>query len=145
MGLRPNFSIDEFLDGENPLLVSQITNGMCFFLGGNAEEGGSVTDWDPATLYREAVKNLGLIKVAFTDTLSTTLNEWCRLWGVPFEARLPSDNVTTDMVVPLSHEVHMEILRRNALDLALYDYARFYSGHAYWNARSVFRVFLGAG
>jgi hypothetical protein len=118
---------------------------MCFFLGGDNEEGGSVTDWDPATLYQEAVKNLSLMKVAFTDTLAATLNEWCKSWGVPFDVRLPTDNVTTDLAVPLSHDVHMEILRRNALDLALYDHARFHSGHAYWNTRSVFRVVLGAG
>ena len=145
LGLREGFSIDEFLACENRLLVNQISNGMCFFLAGNIEEGGSFADWDPATLYQEAVKNLGLMKVAFTDTLSATLNEWSKSWGVPFEVKVPSDNVTTDLVAPLSHDVHMEILRRNALDLALYDHARFRSGHAYWNARSVFRVVLGAG
>jgi hypothetical protein len=145
LGLHHGFSIEEFLEGKASLLVNQVTNGMTFFLGGNSQEGGVSTDCDHTTLYQEAVRNLSLVKVAFTDTLGTTLNEWCKSWGVPFDIRLPSDNVTSDLAGPLSHEVHMEILRRNALDLALYDYARFRSGHAYWNARSVFRVVLGAG
>jgi hypothetical protein len=143
LGLRENFSIEEFLEGKEPLLVNQVTNGMTFFLGGNSEEGGVSSDWDHATLYQQAVNNLPRMKVAFSDTLSVSVSEWCRSWGVPFDARLPSDNVTSDSIGPLSHEAHMEILRRNALDLALYDYARFH--HAHWNPRSVFRVVLGVG
>jgi hypothetical protein len=145
LGLSADLSIEEFLAGGNRLHTNQVNNGMCFFLGGNGEEGGSVADWDPSTLYRQAVNNLALMKVAFTDTLSATVSEWCKSWGVPFDARLPSDNVTSDLVTPLPHEVHMEILSRNALDLALYDHARFRSGRSYWNPRSVLRVVLGAG
>ena len=142
-GLRQNFSIEEFLETNARVAVNEITNGMCFFLGGDSEEGGLVTERDQATLYERALKNLGLIKVAFSDELAVTINEWGKEWGLPFDLRLPTDNVTSNMEIPVPHNVHLEILRRNSADLALYEFARFRSARAHWNQRSVFRVILG--
>lgn len=124
MGLRENFTFEEFLTGASPGVFTQVNNGMCFFLGSTMANERLSIESDPAMMFYNAKVNLGRMSFAFVDTLPERLNAWTRGWGIPFPVRLPYENATKDLSCTFSSAERAEIVARNSFDIMLYRWAK---------------------
>ena len=125
MGLRPDFSLKDFLAGTEPELVAQINNGMCRMLGGDesafAVDGGPVHD-DPDML-DHSVDVLRRSDFGLAEAMAASRDLFGRIWNLPGALDAAMDNTTdgADTVYPPA--LLAQIVARNQLDLTLYAWA----------------------
>lgn len=126
-GLRPGFSLGEFLACRDPGLVAQIDNGMCRFLArGDASwpidcAAPEAVTPDDLTL-RSALETLDETCVCICERMDESLSRLGRAWGAPFPIQAFQENAARAVVAVTAEEV-AQIRERNALDQILYERA----------------------
>lgn len=154
LGLRTDFSLDEFLGSPHPELYGQVNNGMVRMLCGDARLGNPecAEFWDKEAgigVLPRALANLEQIDFGVTEEMGLTLELAQARWSVPYKLRQYHENTTTrDDSADNVADIH-RIISMNTLDLALYHWARSVfrkraralpqpSPDQAWNPRSVF-------
>ena len=127
LGLRPNFSLTEFLMSAHPEIYGQINNGMVRMLCGdpNFTDPDSRDFWEieskPDAL-RNAMNNLKRLDFGLTEDMPRTLREARSCWAIPYELEQYRENTTpqdpTEDITDLAR-----IITLNTMDLALYHKA----------------------
>jgi hypothetical protein len=112
LGLRPDFTLNEFLGSSNAELYGQINNGMVRMLSGDPrlDDPGDAGFWNmdgQPDVLRSTVANLEWIDFGLSEEMPATLALALARWAVPYRLR----------------EYH-EIIKLNTMDLALYHRAR---------------------
>jgi Sulfotransferase family len=128
LGLRPDFSLGEFLDWGHPEVYSQVNNGMVRMLCGDpglVDPGNSLLCdiGDHVDTLQRALINLERIDFGLTEEMPATLALARARWGVPYSLGEYRENTTThgaDDELALIHR----IIVMNTADLVLYHKAR---------------------
>ena len=144
IGLRPDFSLEDFLNWGHPEVYSQVNNGMVRMLCGDPRMvyPGNPLLWDIGnhveTLQR-ALINLKRIDFGLTEELPATLSLAQERWAVPYRLGEYHENATTHSATGDQLALIHRIIQLNTADLALYHQAR-----AIFHARSDLRPLPGA-
>ena len=144
LGLRPDFSLEDFLNWGHPEVYSQVNNGMVRMLCGDAQMAYPRNPllWDIGgqveTLQR-ALINLERIDFGLTEELPATLALARERWAVPYHLGEYRENTTTHSATGDEAALIHRIIAQNTADLALYHQAR-----AIFHARSAPRRLPGA-
>jgi hypothetical protein len=128
MGLKPDFTFDDFIRSRAPELYAQINNGMCRLLCGDPRMSDSETPefWNIGKLPSMAtiaLNNLQTCDFGLAEKMPETLHLLRTVWGIPYALDEYTHNTT-------EHNDHSEniqnfrlIVRQNTLDIALYEKA----------------------
>jgi hypothetical protein len=129
LGLRSDFTLEEFLNSQEPTIYDQVNNGMVRKLCGD----GRLSDKNCPKFWsqdgdldqlRHALTNLERIDFGLTDQMPQTLRLVRERWSIPYalneyrENTTESDGSDRDIV-----DLH-QIVTLNTMDLALYERAR---------------------
>ena len=129
LGLRPDFSLEEFLNWGHPEVYSQVNNGMVRMLCGDPQMAYPPNPllWDIGshveTLQR-ALINLERIDFGLTEELPATLALARERWAVPYHLDEYRENTTTHSTTGDEAALIHRIIAMNTADLALYHQAR---------------------
>jgi len=135
MGLNQHFTFDDFIAARAPEIYSQVNNGMCRILCGDpqANDPDSSEYWDigqKSSVIDGALRTLENIEFGMVEYMDETRRLIEISWGLPIVLEDTIVNTTEkDDVQEDWHNIH-RIVRRNILDIVLYEKAT-----AMFNAR----------
>jgi hypothetical protein len=128
MGLAPGFSFDSFIDSTAPGLYGQTNDGMCRFLCGDARA------FDPKApefttlaelpeMLEQAMRTLERLEFGIVEHMAGSIALLGHGWGVPYPLDEYTKNATERGGSEESLDNIRRIVRRNTLDIALYEKA----------------------
>jgi Sulfotransferase family len=156
LGLRQDFSLDDFLGSTHPELHGQVNNGMVRMLCGDAEreDPECAKFWDKGgwtDALHQAIANLERMDFGVTEEMDLTLELARVSWSVPYQLQQYRENATEKETSAEDVDDIHRIISLNTLDLTLYQWAvtefrkraralpTQASPDQQWNPRAVFR------
>jgi hypothetical protein len=128
LGLRTNFTFNEFITSRQPELFAQIHDGMTRMLCGDPEINtpDSPKFWNVAPspqIIRAALLTLDSIDFGLAEDMNNTMRVARGAWGIPYNLNISHENVTNPTGATPDIECSLEIVSRNAMDVVLYQHA----------------------
>ena len=129
LGLRPDFTLEEFLSSREPELYGQVNNGMVRMLCGDRrlldphcpEFWSRDGNLDPML---RALGNLERMDFGLTEQMPQTLKLARAVWLIPYPLREYRENMTEPNGAKGGIATLHHIVALNTMDLALYEQAR---------------------